>query len=220
MADANATPQNGNKPRVDFYFDVVCPYAYLAHTQIEHMCDEAGAELRWVPILLGGLFREIGAGDGPMPGMPDAKAKLNLLDMKRWAEHWEQPLEMPAEHPRRSVLAMRAVIASGDVPSAAKALYRAYWQDGLDVTDGEVVAKVLHDAGLNGAEAVGKATEGRTKQALRDHTSAAAEIGAFGVPTFVVHPANGGKPALIWGQDRMHFIAAAVRGELVTEVEA
>jgi len=46
---------------VAFYFDVVCPYAYLAHTQIEQLCERIGADLQWQPILLGGLFKTIGA---------------------------------------------------------------------------------------------------------------------------------------------------------------
>ena len=128
---------------VDFYFDVVCPYAYLAHTQVEAVCERAGAKLRWVPILLGGLFREVGAGEGPMSTMAEAKARLNVLDMQRWAEHWSVPLTLPEAHPRRTVLAMRAIIASGDVPRAASALFRRYWRDGLDVADDKLLLEVL-----------------------------------------------------------------------------
>lgn len=210
---SSATP----RPRVDFYFDVVCPYAYLAHTQIQDICDRSGADLQWIPILLGGLFREIGAGDGPMPGMPDAKANLNKLDMQRWAEHWDVPLAMPDAHPRRTVLAMRAIIASGDVPRAGAAVFRRYWRDGLDVADEAVLRDTFDAEGFDGADVIARATAAETKQALRDHTDAAAKVGAFGVPTFVVHR-EGAAPALIWGQDRMHFIKRAVRGELLTEV--
>jgi 2-hydroxychromene-2-carboxylate isomerase len=202
---------------VDFYFDVVCPFAYLAHTQVERVCKEAGATVRWVPILLGGLFREIGAGDGPMPGMPEAKARLNTLDMKRWAEHWDAPLTIPEGHPRRTVLAMRTIIASGDVPRAAAALFRRYWRDGLDVSDESIVRDALDAEGFVGSDLVAAASKPEIKQALRDNTNEAKEAGAFGVPTFVVHP-DDGKSALIWGQDRMHFIAPALRGELLTEV--
>lgn len=208
---------NDVTPRVDFYFDVVCPYAYLAHTQIADVCQRNGAELRWVPILLGGLFREIGAGDGPMPGMSDAKARLNELDMKRWAEHWDVPLVMPEAHPRRTVLAMRAIIATGDVPRAATAMFRRYWRDGLDVSKKAVVRDTLDAEGFDGAELIVRAEDAATKQALRDNTDEAASVGAFGVPTFVVHR-QGSEPALIWGQDRLHFIKYAVRGELLTEV--
>jgi 2-hydroxychromene-2-carboxylate isomerase len=196
--------------RVDFIFDVVCPYAYLAHTQVEQVCE--GVELNWHPILLGGLFRVIDAGDGPMPGMPPSKAELNRRDMFRWAEHWEVPLEMPKDHPRRSVLAMRCVIASGEVPRAAKALFGAYWGQGRDVADDSVVRVALDDAGFDGAALVAAASEPDTKQKLRDNTDAAAAAGAFGVPTFVVHASGQGTdgPELIWGQDRLHFVTDAI----------
>lgn len=202
---------------VDFYFDVVCPYAYLAHARVESVCEAAGAELRWVPILLGGLFREIGAGEGPMATMPESKAKLNVLDMRRWAEHLGVPLAVPEAHPRRTVLAMRAIVASGDIPRAAGALFRRYWRDGLDVSDDKVVRDALDAEGFDGASVLSQAVEEATKSTLRANTEAAKEAGAFGVPTFVVHHPER-PPALIWGQDRMHFIEAAVRGELLTEV--
>ena len=191
---------------VDFYFDVVCPYAYLAHTQIESFCH--AAELTWKPILLGGLFRIIGAGDGPMPRMPNAKRAMNWLDMHRWAEHWNVPFVMPADHPRRTVLAMRTIVAAEDTARAAKALFRAYWCDGHDVSDEAVVARALDAAGLDGAALVERAP--MLKDELRRRTDEAAVAGAFGVPTFVVHR-EGREPELIWGQDRLLFVEKLLR---------
>jgi 2-hydroxychromene-2-carboxylate isomerase len=195
---------------VDFYFDVACPYAYLAHTQVERIVGSA--KLRWRPVLLGGLFRVIGAGDGPMPSMPASKAKLNLLDMRRWAEHWDVPLNMPATHPNRTVLAMRCILGANDVPRAAKALYEAYWVRGENVSDPAVVERSLNAANFDGAELVQGATDPALKQALRDRTDEAAAAGAFGVPTFVVR--RGDSSRLIWGQDRLAFVAKAIAGEL------
>ncbi|MEZ4463512.1 MAG: DsbA family protein [bacterium] len=40
-----------------FYFDVVCPYAYLASLRVDALAARYGAKVTWVPILLGGLFR-------------------------------------------------------------------------------------------------------------------------------------------------------------------
>lgn len=197
--------------RVDFYFDVVCPYAYLAHTQIERVAE--GADLVYKPILLGGLFRVIGAGDGPMPGMAASKARLNLIDMHRWADRFQVPLRMPNAHPRRTVLAMRAILASGDVPRAAKELFRRYWRDGLDLANEEVVADALDSAGFDGRAVVARAGEPSIKDALRAAVDEAAEAGAFGVPTFVIHR-EGATPALVWGQDRLHFVSAAIEGRL------
>jgi 2-hydroxychromene-2-carboxylate isomerase len=199
--------------RVDFYFDVVCPYAYLAHTQIEALAERAGAALEWKPILLGGLFRSIGAGDGPMPGMPAEKARMNLCDMHRWAEHWGVPLEMPAGHPSRTVLAMRALLASGDSARAAKALFAAYWQEGRDLSDERAVARALDEAGLDGTALVARASsDAAIKDELRRRTDEAAAAGAFGVPTFVV-ARPGRAPELFWGQDRLLFVEKALSPE-------
>jgi len=50
-----------------FYYDISCPYAYLASRQIETLAAHHGATLEWRPILLGGVFKALGSGDGPWP---------------------------------------------------------------------------------------------------------------------------------------------------------
>ncbi len=196
--------------RVEFYFDVACPYAYLAHRRIEAACARQGATLEWKPILLGGLFRSVRGDDGPMVAMPAVKGRMNVLDLHRWAEHLELPFTMPSSHPQRSVLAMRCVVASGDVPRAAKALYRAYWVDGLDVTSGAVLARVLSEAGLDGPGIVAGAEATATKDQLFANTAAAAEVGAFGVPSYVIHR-EGKEPVFEFGQDRIEFVEQLLR---------
>ena len=41
--------------QLDLYFDVVCPFAYLASVRIPAIAAAAGATVRWRPILLGGM---------------------------------------------------------------------------------------------------------------------------------------------------------------------
>ena len=60
--------------RVEFFYDFACPYAYLAHTQVEAVCERAGAELAWKPFLLGGVFRALGSPDRPADGTPESLA--------------------------------------------------------------------------------------------------------------------------------------------------
>lgn len=63
-------------------------------------------------------------------------AHLNLADMNRFAALYGVPLEMPAAHPRRSVEAMRLLVAAPEAvrPALTHALYRAYWVEGRDIT--------------------------------------------------------------------------------------
>lgn len=195
------------------FYDVVCPYAYLGHTQIESLCARMRAELVWKPFLLGGVFREIGTPDVPAESMPESKARHNRLDMDRWAKHFGVPLRMPANHPRRTVLAMRAILASEDFPRASKALFCAYWAEGRDVSQPEIVREALEGAGLDGAKCVERAGDPAIKQALRERTSEAASIGVFGVPAFLVTgDGEAAQPQLFWGQDRLHFVEKALEG--------
>jgi 2-hydroxychromene-2-carboxylate isomerase len=197
--------------RVDFYFDIVCPYAYLAHTQIEAVCARAAADLVWRPFLLGGVFRAIGAPDDPNTAMPAEKARMNHLDMDRWADHLGVPLKRPEGHPFRTVLALRAAIASGDIPRASKELFRAYWAEGLDVGRPEVVRAALDAAGFDGSALVKRADDPSIKEDLRARTDAAASAGVFGAPAFVV-TAPGVNGDLFWGQDRLMFLEKALSG--------
>jgi 2-hydroxychromene-2-carboxylate isomerase len=197
--------------RIDFYYDFACPYAYLAHTQIEAVCARAGAELVWLPFLLGGLFRAIGAPLDPNVTMPAEKARMNQLDMDRWADHFGVPLNRPKAHPCRTVLALRATLASGDIPRASKALFRAYWAEGLDVGQPDVARAALTQAGFDGEDCVRRANDPAIKDDLRARTDVAAKTGVFGAPTFVV-AAPGVNGDLFWGQDRLMFVEKALSG--------
>ncbi len=199
------------KKSVDFFYDLSCPYAYLAHTQIEALCERADSALVWKPFLLGGLFRLLGSSIDPNVGMPAAKARMTLRDMQRWAEHFGVPLVRPPEHPCRTVLALRSILVSGDIARATKALYRAYWVKGLDVGRAPVVRESLDEAGFDGEALLLRAESPGIKAELHARTSEAKEAGVFGAPAFVVS-GPGGHRALFWGQDRLPFVEKALSG--------
>ena len=110
---------------LELWFDFSCPYAYLA----SRVATRLPVEIDWRPMLLGGVFRGIGAGDGPMATLGPAKAAHNLRDMQRWAEVLGVPFQMPAAHPMRTVRALRVLLAlpHSRWPAAIAALYAAYW---------------------------------------------------------------------------------------------
>lgn len=191
---------------IELYYDVVCPFAYLASTQIERVAREAGAALEWKPVLLGGILKAIGPTDDANETMSPARRRHDFLDMTRWAEVLGVPLEIPSAHPRRTVLAMRAVLAAGEEGrvAASHALYDAYWVRGEDVTSAEVVATALDRASLDGRAIVDRTQDPAIKQELFDRTAEAVRRGVFGVPTFFV------AGEMFWGQDRLAFVANAV----------
>jgi 2-hydroxychromene-2-carboxylate isomerase len=188
--------------RIEFYYDVVCPYAYLASTRVEALAARVGAELQWRPILLGGVFRAIGSPDVPAAAMPPAKARLNYLDMKRYASLYGVPLGLHPLHPRRSVEAMRLChLVDGEARvRLSKALYRVYFAEQRDIADRAVLTEIA------GADLVARVGEESVKRQLREETARAVGEGIFGVPSFVVE--RPGARRLFWGQDRMHLCEA------------
>ena len=196
--------------RVEFYYDFVCPYAYLAHTQIEGVCARVGADLVWKPFLLGGIFKALGLPAVPANTMPPSKARLLSLDQRRWAEHLGVALLQPETHPNRTVLALRVALGSDDVPRASKALFAAYWVRGEDVSRAEVVARALEQAGFNSAELLARAASSAIKDELFARTDEALAQGIFGAPACIVTTKSGARE-LFWGQDRLDFVERALR---------
>jgi 2-hydroxychromene-2-carboxylate isomerase len=198
---------------VEFWYDIVCPYAYLGSTQVERVAREAGATVRWEPFLLGGLFRALDVPTNLAASISEAKRRYNARDLERWADWLGVPLRVPPEHPRRTVLALRALLAAGEAGrvAATHALYRAYWVQGRDVADPSVVRAVFDEAGLDGEACVARASRPEIKDELHRRTRRAVERGVFGAPTFFVGD------AMFWGQDRLNFVARALRAARVTE---
>lgn len=193
--------------RVELFFDVVCPYAYLASTQIEAITARTGATLVWEPILLGGVFRAISQVDDPNQSMSEAKRRHVDLDLHRWAAHFGVPLVRRPDHPRRSVRAMRAICATpaAERPRAIHALFASYHVRGEDLADPAVVQAALDGAGLPGAALLAATETDAIKNDLRERTDRAVSRGVFGVPAMFV------EGELYWGQDRLDWVEDALR---------
>jgi 2-hydroxychromene-2-carboxylate isomerase len=187
-----------------FYYDIVCPYAYLASLKVEDLAAKTGAEIEWCPVLLGGLFREHGTADVPAEGYAASKAIVGATDLLREAHASSAPFEPHPNHPQRTVTAMRLVTAAtGDRrASITKALYTAYWVDTRDINHPDVLGPIADAHGLSLADA----SRPDIKEQLRHNTATAAQKGVFGVPTFEID----GK--IWWGQDRMHLVEHALGG--------
>jgi 2-hydroxychromene-2-carboxylate isomerase len=172
---------------LELWFDFSCPYAYLASRRARHLAP--GVD--WRPMLLGGVFRGTGAGDGPMATLSPQKAAHNVHDMHRWAEIFAEPFRLPPTHPMRTVLALRTLLALPRTswPAAIEAIFAAYWQRGEDVARPEVVAQALRGAGIpeDLIAAAARCTEDPDiKNELHRRTHEAISLGIFGAPAWVL----------------------------------
>ena len=189
--------------QIDFYFDIVSPYSYVASRLIEDVARRSNAELNWKPFLLGGVFKAVGTTN--TPGLMPAKKPYLLKDLQRLSKHLKIPLQMPPDFPARTVLAMRTLCGfqGEDIPQAAHTLFNAYWVNNLDIADPELVASLI------GSEAVERAGVQEIKDALFQSTDEAVKRGVFGAPTFFV------KDEMFFGHDRLPLLEHHLKGELL-----
>jgi len=187
-----------------FYYDVVCPYAYLASLRVEDLAERTGATLEWCPVLLGGLYKNHGTADVPAQSWAGNKVVIGAADLLREASANGAEFHHNPRHPQRSVTAMRLITAASGAArvSISKALYRAYWVEDQDINDPAILGPIAQAHGLSLTDDLTPAI----KDALRANTAHASQSGVFGVPTFEVDG------TLWWGQDRMHLVEKALGG--------
>jgi 2-hydroxychromene-2-carboxylate isomerase len=196
--------------RVEFHYDLVSPYSYLAHGRIGRLCEENGAELVLRPMLLGAVHKEAGI---KAPIETKAKAAYQARDIRRWAEYYGLPLRFPDPFPFRTLKTMRAAMflrEGGGLEAFTREAFALYWQEGgapegLDADEDAPISSVAGRMGADPEEVLHGAASPGAKQDLKDATSEALQRGVFGAPAFFV----GGE--MFWGNDRLHFVEAALK---------
>mgnify|MGYP001295011692 CR=1 FL=1 len=197
---------------LEFFYDFSSPYAYLAHEEAERVSEGHGATLVYRPFFLGGLFKSLESALVPIHEASEQKRKWLSKDIGRWAEIREMPFQWPTQFPMNTITALRVVLQLlGDENAEAhrrvcRAIFRAYWADDLNISDPEVLAKVLDSADVDAVALLTKTREPQVKALLFSATEEALERGAVGAPTFFVDD------LCFWGQDRFEMVSRALQG--------
>lgn len=194
--------------RVDFYYDYVSPYSYLAYTQRRRI-EEAGGELIHHPIFLGGLNATIG-NTPPIERAGKKRGAYMFKDLMRWAVFYELPMAMNPFFPMSTLHLLRGAAlaeSSGCIDAYSEASFAAVWEQGLDVSDMAVARAIAEGVGLDGDAFERAARDPANKAQVKDGTQAAIDRGVFGAPTFFF------EGEMYFGNDRLMFLLRSLKDE-------
>jgi 2-hydroxychromene-2-carboxylate isomerase len=192
----------GGDGSIRFYFSFRSPYAWLAAERLEAELGDLG-----VPIERLAIYPSPGAFPNDPAALPDKVAYV-VQDVRRLARELGLGVRFPSRGDTDWALSHAAFLGArrgGAEQRFMLEVFRRRFCEGLDLGEDAVIAAAASDAGLDPDAVLSAAhsPELRAEAAVgwrlgveRDHI--------FGVPSFVY----AGK--LYWGQDRMHFVRAAV----------
>ena len=192
-------PAQGDSARLAFWFDFASPYSYLAAMRIEGAAQRAGLAVDYKPMLLGPVFKSLGAPLLPLFTNPQ-KGEYTWKDLERQAAKFGLPWIRPSQFPRNGMLAER--IMAGH-PGArwtgafCRAVFHRSWGLDQDIGSEPVIADALREVGIDPVPAIARAGEDASKLALRQQTEQAVALGIFGAPTMIA------RGELFWGNDRL-----------------
>ena len=182
---------------IDFYFDFISPYSYIAHQKIKSI-KTSKVKFNYKPILLGGLHK---LGEITAPAFNERKMKNMRNDCELISKKNNIPFKWNDKFPINSLYLMRGYIS---IDSKFKDQYidtcfNAYWKNNIDISLDQNINDILNNCKINEKEFFNLINDQKIKTELKNLTVKAFEKDIFGAPTFVVNE------KIFWGQDRLEY---------------
>ena len=183
---------------IDFYFDFISPYSYLAHKKIEIIRKKKEINFNYKPVLVGGLHKLQGI---TAPAFIKSKLKHMISDCDLIAKRDKSNFIWNSKFPVNSLNIMRGYLF---IDNETKDLYlnlmfNAYWKDNLDISNEEILKSILNQCKINPINFFDGIEDPKIKEELKNITQEAYDKEIFGAPTFIVNN------KIFWGQDRLEF---------------
>ena len=180
---------------IDFYFDIISPYAYIAYKNILKIDN---IKFNFKPILLGGLHNLV---EITAPAFNKFKLKNMKNDCELISKKNKINFFWNSKFPINSLYIMRGylIVEQKKKKEYLDTFFNAYWQDDLDLSVEENITPLIKNLNINHKEFFKDISKQEVKDQLKKFTDEAFKKEIFGAPTFVVNN------KIFWGQDRLGY---------------
>jgi 2-hydroxychromene-2-carboxylate isomerase len=181
---------------IDFYFDFISPYTYLAYKKIQSL--PKNIKINYKPILLGGLHNLEGI---KAPAFIKSKLKHMINDCFLIAKKNNFEFKWNSRFPINTLNIMRGYfnVNTSNRDQYIKTMFDAYWKDDLDISKEEFLIPLLKQCKIDKDFFFKTIKDPVIKDKLKDATKKAHKKEVFGAPTFIVNN------KIFWGQDRLAY---------------
>jgi len=183
---------------IDFYFDFISPYSYLAHKKIKSLKEKKNITFNYKPILVGGLHNLQGI---TAPAFIKPKLKHMISDCDLIAKKNKSTFIWNSKFPINSLNILRGYLFINDETKDLylNVIFDAYWKDDLDTSNEKILETLIKKCKINSNDFFDGIKDPKIKDKLKDLTQEAHDNEIFGVPSFIVNN------KIFWGQDRLEF---------------
>ena len=171
---------------IDFYFDFISPYSYLAHKRIRKIQKEKEIKFIYKPILLGGLHNLAGI---TAPALIKSKKKFLVDDCEMVAKKFKIDFKFNEKFPINSLFLMRGMLTINDdiKDLFIDRFFDEYWSLNSDLQNKEIVSEILKEINIDPVVYYQDIIKQETKDNLKNITQKAFDKKIFGAPTFIVN---------------------------------
>ena len=183
---------------IDFYFDIISPYSYIAHKKIKKIKENKKITFNYKPILLGGLHNLAGIS---APAFNKYKMKNMQSDCELISKKNDISFKWNLKFPINSLSIMRGYLQVNEDQKKdyLDTFFDAYWKDNLDLSLENELCKLLNFLNIDTEIFFKEIKHQSIKDNLKELTSDAFKREVFGAPTFIINN------KIFWGQDRLKY---------------
>lgn len=201
-------PQEGATCEIDFFFDFISPFAYLAFQKLPEIARRHGRSIRFRPMDLAAV--RLAAGNtGPSNRDIPPKYRYLQQDLARWAELYGVPFQFPhaAVAPpgaRNTAKLQHGVFFAarmGQEQDYIASVWRRAWGEGRFIGAPDVLEGALAELGFDHEQFQTYVASEEATIAYEAETEIAKSLGVFGAPTMICDG------QMWWGNDRLDMLS-------------
>lgn len=176
--------------KITMFSDFVCPFCYIGLEILQRLKPEFDFDFEWRGFQIHPEWPLEGIPAEQVRGLGDAEARRAAWErIKALADTIELPMRPPAIFTNSRIALEAAEFAheQGKGVEFEERVYRAYFQDGANIGDAEVIGKLAGETGLDRVKLAEALSSGKYSLRLKNNSLVAHQRGVSGVPTFFIN---------------------------------